>query len=422
MNGLLRWPAVARVLHIEDDPATRLLVRKLLAVAGHEIVEATTGLEGIALARARPPELVLLDIALPQLDGYEVALRLRGIGDLDRVPIIAITAEGDRETSLAVGCDGFVVKPLDARGFAAQVARFLASGRQLQRARPGSGQEALLRRQTVRIVGHLEEKIRELEDANQRLEELARRKNALYRNISHELATPLTPVVGYLDMLLAERLGPLSGPQRKGLSTVSECVTRLRGLIDSLLDVTLLETGRIRFSVDTYDFGELVHSVVAEHQAWARARGIELELAPLRGPMSGIGDAMRIRRAIRQLVDNAVKFSSDGGRAWVDAFPRGDELVVVVVDDGPGIGADELARVLEPFYQVDASATRRHGGVGIGLTLARRIAEAAGGGIVLESPPARVLPSGPFGGTLVELRVARVAIDPAGSGVGREAP
>ena len=75
-----------RILHIEDDPASRLLVRKLLGAAGHEVIEATTGLEGIEIARRREPELILLDIALPQLDGYEVALRIRGIPDLAGVP------------------------------------------------------------------------------------------------------------------------------------------------------------------------------------------------------------------------------------------------------------------------------------------------------------------------------------------------
>ncbi|MCC7534695.1 MAG: HAMP domain-containing histidine kinase, partial [Deltaproteobacteria bacterium] len=366
-------------------------------------------------ARRRAPELILLDIALPQLDGYEVALRLRGLPDLAAVPIIAITAEGDRETSLAVGCDGFVVKPIDARGFAGQVARFIRQGRTRAARSPRAADQEALRRQSSRIVGHLEEKVRELSEANARLEQLARRRNALYRNLTHELATPLTPVVGYLDMLIGERLGPLSPPQRKSLLAVNECVGKLRTLIDTLLDITSLETGRIRFSLDTYDFGDLIRGVVAELEPRASARSISLQLARLPGPMSGMGDSQRIGRAIRQLVDNAVKFSGHGGCVGVQAFARGDDLVVLVADDGPGIAADQLARVVEPFYQIDSSETRQHGGVGIGLTLARRIAEAAGGGIVLESPPTRPVDGRAFAGTLVELAVARVSVDPNAS-------
>ncbi|MCS6900610.1 MAG: response regulator, partial [Myxococcales bacterium] len=94
---------MARILHIEDDATNRLLVRKLLAAQGFEVIDAMDGLEGVRLACAEPPDLILVDINIPHLDGYEVTLRLRGEPSLAGIPIIAITAEGDRDTSLAVG-------------------------------------------------------------------------------------------------------------------------------------------------------------------------------------------------------------------------------------------------------------------------------------------------------------------------------
>ena len=109
---------MSRVLHIEDDPRNRLLVRKLLAADGHEVIDAADGLEGVRCALTQRPDLVLVDLNIPGLDGYEVTLRLRGEPSLGNVPIIAITAEGDRDTSFAVGCDGFIQKPIDARSFA----------------------------------------------------------------------------------------------------------------------------------------------------------------------------------------------------------------------------------------------------------------------------------------------------------------
>src|SRR5689334_18838463 len=117
---------MATVLHIEDDAGSRLLVRKLLQAAGHEVVDAESGLQGIRLAEATRPDLVLVDINVPDLDGYEVTLRLRGMPSLEGIPIVAITAEGDRETSLAVGADGFIAKPIDARELPGVVARFLS--------------------------------------------------------------------------------------------------------------------------------------------------------------------------------------------------------------------------------------------------------------------------------------------------------
>src|SRR5688572_19781052 len=112
---------MAKILHIEDDPANRLLVRKLLSNAGFEIVEAGDGLEGVRNAMEERPDLVLVDIAIPGLDGYEVTLRLRAEPLVRDTAIVAIAAEGDRDTSLAVGCDGFLQKPIDARSCADKI-------------------------------------------------------------------------------------------------------------------------------------------------------------------------------------------------------------------------------------------------------------------------------------------------------------
>src|SRR5579871_5405937 len=162
-----------RILHIEDDPANRLLVRKLLQAAGHEVVDAGDGLEGVRLALAQRPDLVLVDLNIPGLDGYEVTLRLRTEASLTRTPIIAITAEGDKETSFAVGCDGFLQKPIDARQFTRQVGQYLGGKRErVPSSMDLSGDR--LRAQSGRIVAHLEEKVAELSSANGRLREMER--------------------------------------------------------------------------------------------------------------------------------------------------------------------------------------------------------------------------------------------------------
>src|SRR6186997_1038011 len=234
-----------KVLHIEDDPANRLLVRKLLTPAGFDVVDAADGLEGVRKAMTERPDLVLVDIAIPGLDGYEVTLRLRSEPQLRGMPIVAITAEGDRDASLAVGCDGYLQKPINARSFAETVRGYLDGRR--ENAPPEAAGEHL-RLQTQRIVSHLEEKVAELSAANRRMIELDQAKKEFYRNVSHELATPMTPVVGYLKLLIDGELGDLSTPQNKALRAMDDCVQRLRWLIDSLLDVTALETGKMRLA------------------------------------------------------------------------------------------------------------------------------------------------------------------------------
>ena len=371
-----------RVLHIEDDPRNRLLVRKLLSAEGIDVVDAPDGLAGVRLALAEPPDLVLVDVNIPGLDGYEVTLRLRSEASLAGVPIVAITAEGDRDTSAAVGCDGFVQKPIDARVFASQIRGFLRGHREPFASGPDATGERL-RFQSGRIVAHLEENVAELSAANERLRDMERLRTEFYRNISHELATPLTPIVGYLRMLLDEELGDLTKPQLKALRAMDDCIKRLRGTLDNLVDVTGLETGRMRFFHREYDFLDTVRRALASQADKLADRRISVVEELPRGPLPAYGDSDRLGRAMVQLLDNAAKFAPEGGTVGVAVRARPGFYDLVVADTGAGIAPDVAEKIFEPFRQLDGSPTRAHGGVGVGLAIVRRVAEGLGGGVKL---------------------------------------
>jgi signal transduction histidine kinase len=375
---------MSRVLHIEDDPRNRLLVRKLLQADGHDVVDAVDGLEGVRFAIAQRPDLVLVDLNIPGLDGYEVTLRLRAEASLSGVPIVAITAEGDRDTSFAVGCDGFIQKPIDARNFATLVRRYIKGHREPYHSSADATGERL-RMQSHRMVSHLEVKIAELSAANERLRDLERLRREFYRNISHELATPMTPIVGYLRMLMDEELGPITKPQAKSLRAMDDCVRRLRSTLDNLIDVTGLETGKMRFFHREYDFLDLVRRAMAQlADAFAERQITLLEELP-RGPLPAYGDSDRLSRAIVQLLDNASKFTPENGIVGVRVIPHEGLYELLVADSGPGVPPERAERVFEPFFQVDGSPTRAHGGVGVGLAIARRVARGLGGDIRVTS-------------------------------------
>lgn len=408
--------ALARVLHIEDDPRNRLLVRKLLSADGHEVVDAADGLEGVRLALAQRPDIVLVDLNIPGLDGFEVTLRLRTEASLAGVPIVAITAEGDRDTSFAVGCDGFLQKPIDARAFAKQVANYIGGQRERMMSSPDVAGERL-RVQSGRIVAHLEEKVAELSAANERLREMERLRTEFYRNISHELATPLTPIVGYIRMLMDEELGDTTTAQRKALRAMDDCIRRLRSQLDNLVDVTGLETGKMRFFHKDYDFLDTVRRAIAWHaDGFAERKLTLLEEFP-RGPLPGYGDSDRLGRAISQLLDNAAKFTPEGGIVGVIVRPLDTSYEIIVADTGPGVPKDREGRIFDPFYQVDGSPTRAHGGTGVGLAIARRVARGLGGDVRLLDGGAHV--EGMFlGGAAFSLAVSKraptIVVDTAG--------
>ena len=319
---------MATILHIEDDPVNRRLVTKLLSAAGHTVVDAATGLEGIRIAAELVPDLILVDINIPDLDGYEVTLRLRGIPSLATTPIVAITAEGDRETSLAVGCDGFFGKPIDARVFARRIERFIGGKR--ERGDQASG-EARLREKSQQIVARLEAKVRELSEANARLEEMARLRREFLRNVTHELATPMTPVVGYLRLLHNQDLGPLSAAQHKCVEAMTTSTDRLRAVVDLLLDVSTFESGNMQFNTRAFDFLAVAREAVNEVRGLADSLNVELVQEPAATGPAALGDADKIRRAMVHVLDNAVKFSPPHGQ------------VCVAVRPVPGVGSDGLA-------------------------------------------------------------------------------
>lgn len=398
-----------RVLHIEDDPANRLLVRKILTGAGFEVVDAADGLEGVRMARAHHPDLVLVDLNIPGLDGYEVTLRIRGDAALREVPIVAITAEGDRSTSLAVGCDGFVQKPINARTFASTLRRFLRGGKEV--VSPDKA-DAHLRAQSQRIVARLEAKVDELSQANASLREAEKARTTFYRNVSHELATPMTPIVGYSKLLVDEELGPLNPAQRKAMRAMDDCVHRLRALIDNLLDVTGLEAGTMRFVHRDYDLRQVVDRVIAKSQAAPIASRVQFISECLESPLPAWGDPDRLARALAQVVDNAIKFSPDGGVVGIRVRHVGSSYSIDVADNGPGIPASQLDKVQDPFVQADGSPTRQHQGVGIGLAIARRVTEGLGGGLTLSSHANARIGGFTFRGAMCTMTVAEQAPSP----------
>lgn len=399
---------MARIVHIEDDPANRLLVRKLLTRAGYEVLDAADGISGVKLACQCEPDLVLVDLNIPGLDGFEVTLRLRGEAALRGVPIVAITAEGDRDTSLSVGCDGFLQKPIDAKTFAATIGRYLGGKREA----PPPQRSTHLRQQSQRIVGRLETKVAELSRANERLRELDAARIAFYRNISHELATPMTPIVGYVKLLIDEELGPLAPAQLRAIGAMEECVGRLRRIIDNLLDVTGLETGRMRFANVPYDVLDTTKRAIADFSERAHTEGITLNTEVTPSPTKARGDGERLYRAVGQLLDNAIKFTPAGGQVGVRVeLINSGHFQICVADTGEGIPSDRLDRIFDAFYQLDASVTRQHGGTGVGLAIARRTARGLGGDLRAASPCDERICGVQFSGAAFYLTVAQQAPD-----------
>jgi signal transduction histidine kinase len=398
-----------RVLHIEDDEDSRRLVKKVFG-AGDEftVVDAPDGISGIKQAMETEPHLILVDINLPDMDGYEVTLKLRGeLFGMD-IPIVAITGEGNREMSYAVGCDGYILKPIDITRLADELRSYIQDKNKRNSI---VDSDHLLMAQGQKLAARLQSKIEELEDTNRRLVDSDKVRAEFYRNLSHELSTPLTPAIGYISMLLREDLGPLNAIQLQSLQSIERSYQRVRAVVENLLDMTALATGKMSFFARYYDFNQLARESVELCQHRFEEKHLALEMAIPEDPFRAFGDSDKLKRAMVQLLENAIKFCPSEGRVLVDTRFVGKELNFMVYDSGQGIPEEELQAIFHTFYQIDGSPTREHGGTGLGLALARKIVERFGGIIWAESPPRIKEEATAWAKTVVALRVPETMPD-----------
>ncbi|MBI5066628.1 MAG: PAS domain-containing sensor histidine kinase [Deltaproteobacteria bacterium] len=247
---------------------------------------------------------------------------------------------------------------------------------------------AELRQQHAALESEVDRRTRELTLAVRALQELDRRKDNFLANVSHELRTPLVTVLGYADLLLAEKLGELSAKQRDCLRTVVSSARRLRSFIEELLEFSRHELTKDGLTCQPLELRELVGQSVRSLAPRFHERGVQLRWRVARGVPAAWGDRDRIHQVLANLLTNAERYCSAGGRVRVAAGRSGPGRVgLSVTDDGPGIAAEHLDRIFDRLYQVgDASRPRSEAaGLGLGLAIARNIVEAHGGSIAVRS-------------------------------------
>jgi signal transduction histidine kinase len=239
---------------------------------------------------------------------------------------------------------------------------------------------------------NLENRVRqrtaELQEALEKLSELNHMKANFISNVSHELRTPLTHIKGYLELLVADGLGPLNDDQRKALVVAQRSANRLQTLIDDLIQFAMATRGELTLQKRSVDLSAMASNALNH----SRSKADDHEVGLLSDIEDGLpyvqADEEKLTWALSHLLDNAIKFTSAGGqvRLSIHRDEHNPRMVRIAVSDtGIGIPGDRLGEVFEPFHQLDASATRRFGGTGLGLALVKDIIEAHGSIIEVHS-------------------------------------
>jgi signal transduction histidine kinase len=243
--------------------------------------------------------------------------------------------------------------------------------------------QAAIAMENARLYEQLEERSAELAAALQKLQNLDRLREQMIQNVGHELRTPLTLVQGYVELLLNGELGPIQPLQRSALQIVYERTQTLAHMIGNL---TALRAVRPESMVMApYSLPEALDWVVEHYRHRAEDAGITIVTEVPRGVPAILADREHLLLALSQLLDNAIKFSPQGGTVRIRAWSEGKWVNVAFQDEGIGIPPEHLPHIFERFYQVDGSTTRRFGGMGIGLALVWEIMEAHRGSVRVES-------------------------------------
>ncbi len=215
--------------------------------------------------------------------------------------------------------------------------------------------------------------------------EVERLKNEFISTVSHELRTPMTSIKGYTDLLFLGMAGGLTDAQRSFLQIIKSNADRLTALVNDILDISRIETGRLRLSIESLDMAELISGVVTSFREQYRDKGITLVWEEPDGLPGVRGDATRVTQVLSNLVANAWHYTPEGGQVTVTAHTADGFVQVDVADTGIGIAPEDLARVFDRFYRADHPVVQEAGGTGLGLSIVKMFVEMLGGEIWVES-------------------------------------
>jgi signal transduction histidine kinase len=280
--------------------------------------------------------------------------------------ILIAAPQGDREPDLGV-----------LSSFALQAS--LALERATMRER--------MRAQAQIIEQAVEDRTRFLREMNEQLLEADRRKDNFLANVSHELRSPLVTMLGYTDLLLAEKMGPINDRQRQCLQVAKSSGKRLRAFIEELLDFSRFELTRESMTFQPFDLSEAIQQSVADLQPRFLERRLNVRQRVPRTAARVLGDRERIQQVLNNLLANAERHCRDGGKIFITAEPRTGFMLVSVQDNGTGIPASHVGKIFDRLYQVGdvKDARSRHEGLGLGLNIVKSIVEAHGGDVGVES-------------------------------------
>ncbi len=421
------------VLIVEDSPTQAERLRRLIQSIGYRVRVASNGQRALNLIRERRPHLVVSDIIMPEMNGYELCRVLKADPALCAIPVILVTALNDPKDiirGIECGADNFIRKPYSEEYLLNRISQVLLNQRLRQDAGPEAGIGVYLGEQkhfinasrqqmldllistyeqAVQVNGELQARERQVLELNMKLshhaaeleahnQEIARKnlelaeasrmKSAFIANMSHELRTPLNAIIGFTGTLLMKLPGPLTPDQDKQLNTIGSSARHLLSLINDILDVARIEAGKVALAAAPVQCQSLLGETVESLRPLAQQKGLALTLELPPGPVVIVSDQRALTQIVINLVNNAIKFTEQGAvRVALAQRASADGVVteISVADTGAGIRPEDQPKLFQAFSQLDSTSTRHAEGAGLGLYLCQNLASLLGGSLRFSS-------------------------------------
>jgi len=407
-------PSVSRpkILIVEDSATQAQRLQYILQQHGYEVAMAADGRVALEVVQQFAPTLIISDVNMPEIDGYELARRIKAHPKSRDIPVILVTSMSDPQDvilGLECGADSFVLKPYDEQYLLGRV-RYVLANREMRREQDVgmaveiyfNDRKHLITADRLQILNLLlstydaaMQSNKELKHSKEALEKRSgevdaanRAKSVFLATMSHEIRTPMNGVLGMLELL---SLTKLDAEQRTTLGIVRESGKSLLRIIDDILDFSKIEAGKLDICPEVTSIQEVIDGVrniysgVASNKGLLIRHNVDSQLSP-----AVMVDTMRLRQILNNFLSNALKFTSKGGsiEIKVELIERADaedRVRFSVTDTGIGISVENQQRLFQPFSQVDGDTARRFGGTGLGLTICRRLADLMGGSVAMTS-------------------------------------
>ncbi|MBI2924163.1 MAG: hybrid sensor histidine kinase/response regulator [Verrucomicrobia bacterium] len=344
--------AKARILVVDDITKNLQVVGTMLRNAGYEVMPTTSGAQALERVRAQAPDLVLLDLMMPEMDGLEVCRRLKADPATQQLPIIFLTASNEMEhlvKGFEVGAVDYVTKPFNPPELLA------------------------------RVRTHIE-----LKQARQRLREMNDEKNEFMGIVAHDLRSPLTAIQGFAEMMQEDAEMDRAETQEFA-GRIRETAKRMTEMVQNLLDANRIERGEMKVNLAPTDLSALLSSVVAAYRPRATAKQQRIHFEDAAGPVTVSVDPSITVQVLENLVSNAVKYSPAGKNIFVRLTRLSQVARCEVQDEGPGLSADDQKKLFGKFARLSAKPTGGEHATGLGLSIVKKMVEAMNGRVWCES-------------------------------------